>query len=325
MELLEQANNVFLSKHKPETWFERALFFSWFCEIRDCKFCYMSAAKHKPTAKRSITSLIAEAILCKELGWRFGFLSGGIGAYKRESFLHILKLLNQVTGEKLWLNIGALDRQTLMLYKPYTKGVVASVETINQELHKKLCPSKPLKPYEDMLRRALRLNLRTAMTIIIGLGETKQDYTLLKQFIKRYNISKIHFYCLNPQKGTIFENKQAPTPDEQAWWIAKTRMDFPKMDIQAGIWLDKVSRVGLLLRAGANSISKFPAIRYFGSPQAYEIEQQALATGRKFLGTLTEPIAQSTDILIHEYKIEKSIIQEVKDKLERYLSKIQNT
>ena len=40
--LIKQANKVYLDNFPQTTNFERALFFSWYCEIRDCKFCYMS-------------------------------------------------------------------------------------------------------------------------------------------------------------------------------------------------------------------------------------------------------------------------------------------
>ena len=50
-----------------KTFFERAIFFSWYCSKGDCKFCYMSTQKDKITdpklAKRRKESIIAETII----------------------------------------------------------------------------------------------------------------------------------------------------------------------------------------------------------------------------------------------------------------------
>ncbi len=295
--LISEAGTVYKQNFPMETCFERAIFFSWYCGIADCKYCYMSTQREKiedkekgkgKMARRSQSSIIAEALLCKKLGWEIGFLSGGHKAYEKEDFLKLLKNLNKATGEKFWLNVGPLSREEMKLFLPYTKGYVASIETINPKLHDFVCPSKPIGPFEKSLEFADEFGLKKAMTIIIGLGETIDDFELLNEFIRKHKIDKIHFYSLNPQKGTIFEKSKSVTKEYQAEWIARTRIAFPKIDIQCGIWLDKVDNVALLLEAGANSISKFPAIRCFNSKYANEVERQAKLAGRSFKGTLTK-------------------------------------
>lgn len=287
MDIITKAQTVFRKNFSSVTRFERAIFFSWYCGIGDCAYCYMSSQKHAKSARRSTESILAEVLLCKMLGWELGFVSGGHDAYTQIEFEALLKNIVAVHGQKVWVNVGALKKEELIRYQPYIKGVVGSIETVNPALHARVCPSKPVKPFERMFDAAGELGLQKAMTIIIGLGETINDFPLLEAFIKRHRISKVHLYSLNPQKGTVFENAQPPEPHYHAEWIARTRIAFPQIDIQAGIWLDRVGSVSLLLKAGANSISKFPAIRYFGSDYAKEIEQQAMVAGRAFRGTLT--------------------------------------
>ncbi len=295
-QLIKEAGLVYKKHFQMETCFERAIFFSWYCGIADCKYCYMSTQREKieanngkgKMARRTAASIIAEAILCKKLGWEIGFISGGHKAHDDEGFLQLLKNLNAATGEKFWLNIGPLSRREMEMFLPYTKGYVASIETINSEVHKFVCPSKPIEPFEKSLKIAGELGIKKAMTIILGLGETIDDFELLKDFINRHEIDKIHFYSLNPQKGTVFENSKHINKEYHAEWIAKTRIAFPKIDIQCGIWLDKLDSVELLLAAGANSISKFPAIRYFNSEYSKKLERYAEKSGRKFNGTLTK-------------------------------------
>ena len=78
-ELMEKANQIYLDNFPNETCFERAVFFSWGCTIGDCTFCYMSTQpKDKPPkeTRRSEESILAEFILCKNLGDRFRFHLG---------------------------------------------------------------------------------------------------------------------------------------------------------------------------------------------------------------------------------------------------------
>jgi len=305
-----------------ETWFERAIFFSWYCGIRDCTYCYMSTQPDNKKAVRSKESLLAELVLCKKLGWEIGFISGGIGAFSQTKFRDLLKEMYNVAGEKFWLNIGPLNEKELKEYLPYTKGVVGSIETVNQKIHDKVCPSKPMQPYFEMFEKAKKLGLKRAITIILGLGETIDDFDKLCEIICKYGIEKIHFYGLNPQKGTAFENSKPPSTEYQAEWIRKTRKEFPNMDIQCGIWKDRVDRVGALLKAGADSISKFPALRYLGSEEAKEIEKQAGSAGMQFRGTLTKLPLIDWDAKVDDLDLDDELKEKVKNKLEQYLRRM---
>jgi len=320
-EIFVKANKIFKQNFLAQTSFERAIFFSWYCSKRDCKFCYMSSKEVSKDARRTVESLLAEAILCKKMGWKIGFVSGGHDAYTTIEFEKILKLMSLVSEEKLWINIGPLKEEELRKYTPYIDGVVASIETINPKVHEFVCPSKPVEPFVKMFSYADQLGLKKAMTIILGIGESMEDYSLLREFILKNKICKIHFYTLNPQEGTYFEHSKRPNPEYQALWIARTRIDFPKIDIQAGIWLDCVDRVPLLLEAGANSISKFPAIRHFGGAEAQQIEEGARKAGREFVGTLIKMPTQDFDMS----RIPNELRDDVGKKLQQYLKQMRRS
>jgi biotin synthase-like enzyme len=325
--LLEQANKAYKENFPNETWFERALFFSWSCSIKDCTFCYMSTQDRKnkdeeDRAVRSKESLYAEAILCKTLGWRIGFFSGGINAYKHDEIAEMLRVISTITGEKLWINLGATPEAYLEKYLPYIQGVVGSIETVNENIHTQVCPSKPTAPYRKMFEYSAKLGLKNAMTIILGIGETKEDFGALKEFIKKYKIEKLHLYALNPVKGTPFEKKGSPNPEYQAWYIAKTRTAFPKLDIQMGIWKDKIDRIPLLLEAGANSISKFPATRDFGSKEAKIIQELSAKAGRNFLGSLTKLPKTDWDAEVEKIPCSGATKKIVRQKLQQYLNRM---
>ncbi len=286
--LRAEAKQVYSQHFPAETWFERSIFFSWSCTLGDCAFCHMSTQEKQDTIKlRSNRSISAEALLCKQYGWKLGFLTGGFGAYPPAHLLEIVQKIYQATGQKCWISLGPLSRTQLETLKPYIAGVVGSIETINSELHKKICPSKPIRPYEIMFNHANELDIPTAMTFIAGMGETESDFTLLKEFISKHKMHKIWIYGVNAHEKTIFEgceiNKEA-----HAWWIAQVRIAFPTIQIQAGVWDDRADRVAYLLASGANGLSKFPATRAFGTTAAKTFSEEVAHAGRTFMSNLTQ-------------------------------------
>ncbi len=324
--LIEKADGIYKENFKAETCFERAVFFSWGCNIGDCTFCYMSTQpeeKRVVETKRGTASILAEFILAKHLGWDIGFFTGGIGVFKPDEIEFMLKAIYEITEEKIWLSVGPIPKILLEKYKPYIRGVVGSTETINLELHKIVCPSKPLAPYERMFEAAKELELERAMTFIVGMGEKKSDLELLKDFIRKYDINKIHIYGLIPQKETMFEKSKIPSQEEQAWWIAQLRIEFPRLDIQCGIWEDRLERISYLLKAGSNSISKFKALKLFATDQAQEIENQARKAGRTFKGTLTNLAKNDWNKTIDLLSLDQDLKEEIKVKLAKYVKKME--
>lgn len=273
-----------------QTWFERAIFLSWYCSKADCAFCYLSAKKkniiNPKLDRRTPESIFAEAIICKLCGWKVEFLSGGCESYATDELFFLIKNIHGITGQKQWLNIGVLKKEQLEKFKPHIEGVCGAVECINLDLRKKLCPSKPLDEITEMFKFCDELKLKKAMTIIIGLGETLNDFETLNEFIKKYGVDRVTFYALKPHKGTIF--KKGPETDYYVEWIARTRAEFPKLPIIAGSWLNRLDEIHLLLNAGANAVTKFPSIRKFNSKYAKKIEEEAKLAGREFIGTLTK-------------------------------------
>lgn len=202
-----------------------------------------------------------------------------------EELVKIAELVSKVYGEKIWLNLGALRKDELEQFLPFIKGVVASIETIDEALHNSICPDKPIAPYHDLLDSAEALGLKKSMTIVIGLGEKRDHFEKLAEFIERHKLDRITFYALKPIKGTPYDEE--PSTEDYVWWIANTRIRFPKLEIIAGTTVRRVAETDLVLRAGANAITKFPATKKFGSDEAALIEENAKKAGREFISTLT--------------------------------------
>ena len=261
-----------------KVYFERAIFISWYCSLGDCTYCYMSTQKNliedPEKAKRSTSSLLAEAYLCKKLGWKIGNLAAGYGSYTHDSILELVKNIYEIYGKKFWLNIGVLPEKTIVALQPYLEGIYGAVETVNLDIHKKVSPNKPIAQIENMFKICDKYNLKKAMTFIVGMGETIQDFEKLKEFINKNKVDKIVFYALNPIKGTMFEKSSGPEIEYYLEWIQKTRKTFPDIQITAGPWVNRVGSVKMMLDAGANAITKFPAIKLFNSKHAKTIENE---------------------------------------------------
>lgn len=309
------------------TCFERAIFLSWYCSKADCAFCYMSTQKDNITrqknprmARRSFASIFAEAIISKACGWEIEFLSGGYDSFSKKELIFITKTIKEITGKKQWLNIGVLSRKELELFKPHIEGVIGTLECANPNLRSKFCPSKPLNDILHMFRTCDELGLKKGITLIIGLGETLEDFSFLKSFIKNNNISRITFYSLNPHKGTPFES--SPSIDYYEEWIKLTRQAFPELWITAGAWHDKTSYYSRLLKAGANNITKFPALKLFGTEKAKSVEEEVRLAGRKFIGTLCVLPKTCLSDEVDKLSLDSELKEEIKIKIKSYLARV---
>ena len=164
-------------------------------------------------------------------------------------------------------------------------------------------------------------NLKKAMTFIVGMGETIDDFDPLKNFITKNNIDKIIFYALNTIKGTMFENNNGPEVDYYVEWIRKTRNEFPNIDIVAGPWVDRVDSLSLMLNAGANALTKFPAIKLFNTIHAKNIEEEIKKAGFELEGSFTKiPDINIEDI--DNFDFDQILKEKIKIKLKQYINQM---
>jgi len=323
-QLIKEAKNVYNANFDNTAWFGRCIFLSWYCDLGTCKFCFRSTIKHKirhaKSAKRSISSLLTDALIGRNLGWRIEFLTGGYRIFTFDEMLDIIRKVSHVFGEKIWINLGTLDKEQLELIKPYVEGVCASIETVEPELHDSICPDKPIQPYSDMLNLAGEMGFKKSMTVVIGLGEKKEDIDYLFDFIEKHKLERITFYALKPVKGTPYT--KSPEPEYYAWWIAKTRIRFPKLEIIAGLTPKQPDYTRLILEAGANAITKFPVLKKFNSPETQLIEKMVNDSGRKFISVLNHLPDIDWNQKIDELEFDDGLKEEIRQKLEMYLRKM---
>ncbi len=290
LDLMQEANKITLAEHGNKVTLERAIFLSWWCDKGDCLFCYMSSQKPKikepQKARRNVNSILAEAELCRRMGMKIEFLSGGYGSYSTEEIRDISKSIYDIIGEPVWLNIGIT--KDLEEYGEEIAGITGAVEVANPDLHNKICPSKSLEDITEMLEVAGDLGFQKAITVILGLGETPDDLKYLFNMIEDVGIDRVTFYSLNPHKETIYENEPQPASLYYAGVVAATRIKFPKLKIITGTWIDNLANMGPLLLSGANGLTKFPLFKMFGTRYGKRVEEEVYWAGRDLVGTFTD-------------------------------------
>jgi len=290
LDLINKANKINLKNGYNIISLERAIFLSWWCDKGDCSFCYMSTQKNKikdpKRAKRNTKGILAEAELCNRLEWNIEFLSGGYASFEPREIKSIATDIYAMTNNKVWLNIGII--KDLEEYGEEIVGITGAVETLDPQLHNKICPSKSLEDIGNMLDKARDLGFKRAITIILGIGETPDDIQYLIKYIKEHKVDRVIFYSLNPHKGTKFENSSPPASLYYSGVVATIRLTFPDIEIICGTWTDNLANIGQLILSGANGITKFPIFKMFGTRYGKKIEDEVYWADRKLKGTFMD-------------------------------------
>ncbi len=323
-ELLEKATSVYNENNSGRTWYGRCIFLSWYCSLGDCTFCYRTTQKHKikhpEGSRRSMGSVLLEALFCKKFNWRIEFLTGGYGMMPFPELVNFCKNVSVVYGEKIWLNLGVLSPAHLEKLRPYVKGICGSMETLHPELHKEVCPSKPIAPYDKMFSSLV--GFKKSMAIIVGLGDSIEDMKYTFDFIEKHKLDRVTIYALKPVPG--LEYKEGPTVDYYLEWIARLRIRFPSLEIIAGTNLRRCEEVGYLMRAGASAITKFPATKQFGTKKAILLDKLIRESGRDFISNFVTLPEIDWDAEISALDIKEDYKVEMKEKLGPYLKNFRN-
>ncbi|MCM2325292.1 MAG: radical SAM protein [Candidatus Woesearchaeota archaeon] len=324
MDLLTQASKTYSENFPQVAWFERAIFISWFCAKPTCKFCFMYTIKDQikqpKFARRRLESILAEALICRICNWEIGFVSAGIASWNTQDLKEVLEGIYKITGKKQWLNLGTLREKQIEELLPFIEGVTGTVETVNWKIRPDIVPDKPIEEISKMFEIADRHNIKKSITIIIGLGETIDDFPELVKLIDKWKIDRINFYRLVPHEGAM--KLPGPTTEYYIEWIAKTRIEFPKLVIIAGSWPDRTEEIPLLLKAGANAVTKLPAIKNFGKQPAINIADGVKEAGREFLSELVHYPKVDIDEELKKIDMDEAFKSKVKDKYLKYYKKL---
>lgn len=326
--LIAEAHKIYLQHFPPTAYFERSIFINWTCSIADCKYCFLSTKprhdpKEKPTAIRSPASILAEVLVCKAMGWKVGYITGGLRVESTDYLIDLISKINQITGEKIMMNFGPYTKSEIVKLKPYVLGMGSAIESFDEELHNFICPSKPLRSLMKFLENLQEEGLQKLITIILGIGERKDEVEIVIERIKQYHIEKIQLCFLKPQENTVFNEVPPPNPDYMAWWIAKIRIACPTVQIKVALVQERVQDVELYLRAGANGFSRFMVFLDFNSLYARELEKGCKHAGRKLEGKFTELSEVDIQRLVEELPFDEELKKKIVSKAKQYFNRLE--
>ena len=322
--LMQEAQDVFRAHHEPITFFERSVFINWTCGIADCKYCYLSTQpKSDKHALRSPASILAEILVCKLMGWRVGYLTGGLRVESSDYLTGLLSDVEKVLGHKTWMNFGPYTHREVQAFKPYVNGMGSAIESFDEELHNYICPSKPLKALKKFLGYLKEEHMGKLITIILGIGERMEDIEEVITQVKEYNIDTVQLCFLKPQAGTVFAQVPAPDPDYMCWWIAKLRVALPKLNIKVALVRERMNDTKRYLDAGANGFSRFMVFKDFNTKYAQEFVQGCTDAGRELEGHFTTLPELDIDSALEKIDLEKERKEEVRKKAKQYVRKLE--
>lgn len=264
-EQIKLSFEVFKENHKLEYKFARAIYGSWYCSIKNCKFCFLSTQKNtKPfISKRRIESIIGEAIIMKEINAELENFTGGILGNDYSELIKITKLLYFIFKEPIWINLNIIPLKIWDEIKKYIKGLIISTETFNERLRKFVAPSKPLTNIKNIFDFLDSEKKQKGCTLIIGLGENWRDVKKTNEFLNTYEINQLNFYGLKPIENTFYENKVSPPLPYFLYWLSSIRIENPKLIISASKSVNYLNEYFSFFRSGANYYSKLKFFDYF--------------------------------------------------------------
>ncbi|MFT4326281.1 MAG: radical SAM protein [Candidatus Woesearchaeota archaeon] len=323
-ELIEESSTIFNEHHTQDVWFERSVFINWTCAIADCKYCYLSTKPRlQKNALRSQESILAEIVLCKALGYKIGYLTGGLRVEPNEYMVSLLENCSIAAGHKVRMNFGPYTKKEIETFEPHVSGIGSAIESFDEELHNFICPSKPLKSLMNMLNTCKEKHIPTFITIILGMGEKKSDIEEVIAKVKEYTISMVQLCFLKPQEHTVFEEVPAPDTNYMAWWIAKLRIACPKIIIKIALVEERMHEMSLLLKAGANCFSRFMIFKEFNTEFSRAIETECLNAGRILRGNFSEVPDIDAKSLVKDLSFDDTLKEKILEKLEQYISKLE--
>ncbi len=306
-ELLEEADIAYHSNFSKDVFFECPVLLSRIPEhLSDSTILFDVKAP-----RRSSSSVEAEVHLCKQLGWR-PVLRVEPSLYSFQESFEIIKRAAGISDKKIDVAMGALARNDLDMLRPYVRSIIARIETVNRGIQKRIIPNKEILAYLTTLGEAK--GFERGIDVTLGIGETLDDITGLLRFVETHAINKVTYF-LSAKQATQRRN---PSSFYVARWIAETRIHFPKICIVTGTLPQREAEVGLFLKAGANAITQFPALKFFNSEFSQVIEEECRIAKRTLQGTLTDYSQLES--------LDRSLIkEEVRGKLEKYIATMKRT
>ena len=197
------------------------------------------------------------AIAIEESGIKRVSCSSAHG-YQGKEVLRALKIVKKYTNLEVLVNAGAdLTEEAIKELKKYgVDTICCNLETINEELFKKVKPGEELEDRIRVCKLVNKYNIELSTGLLIGIGESYEDRVNHLFYLKNeLDVGEIPIMGFNPYKGTPMENHPKCSALEQAKTIAITRLLFPDIRITSPTPTIGAELVQFALFGGASNIA----------------------------------------------------------------------
>ena len=207
------------------------------CDL-DCEHCKGTLLRTMPHAQAP-QRLIEFGLEADARGDHGILVSGGCdraGRLPWKEFIPAIRLIKDKTALKITIHSGLVDPETAVLLKEAgvdqaLVDVIGDEETAKEVYH--------LRDGVRSIRRSMEslalAGLETVPHILFGLhyGQEKGEMAAL-EILKGFPLKKYVVVVLMPTKGTAMADVRPPAPDRVAGFMAKARLQLPKLKASLG-------------------------------------------------------------------------------------------
>ncbi|MCQ6254209.1 5,10-methenyltetrahydromethanopterin hydrogenase cofactor biosynthesis protein HmdB [Methanocaldococcus sp.] len=232
------------------------------CKVNPkCLYCGFAAGTSKEgyykPFRLSDEEIKKSAIAIEESGIKRVSCSSAHG-YEGKEVLRALKIVKENTNLEVLVNAGAdLTEKSIKELKKYgIDTICCNLETINENLFKKVKPGEELEDRIRVCKLVNKYNIELSSGLLIGIGESYEDRVEHLFYLKNeLVVGEIPIMGFNPYKGTPMENHPKCSALEQAKTIAITRLLFPNIRITSPTPTIGSELVQFALLGGASNVA----------------------------------------------------------------------
>ncbi|MCR5026126.1 MAG: 5,10-methenyltetrahydromethanopterin hydrogenase cofactor biosynthesis protein HmdB [Methanobrevibacter sp.] len=190
--------------------------------------------------------------------------SGGYG-YKGKQAINACRIVKENTNLEILVNVGG-DLTPKSIDKLAELGadtICCNLETINEEVFKKVKPGDSLAQRIETCERVCEAGINLSSGLLLGIGESPEDRIKHLRFLGTFKtLEEIPIMGFNPYEDTPMANHPAFPLKEQLKIVAITRIMYPTIRITMPTPTVGPENVEYSLKAGANNLATVIADNY---------------------------------------------------------------
>ncbi|MCK4420018.1 radical SAM protein [Candidatus Aerophobetes bacterium] len=249
-----------------------------------CRYCGIASPKVKmDTSKDRIASpeeVAKAARIVENLGFEGVQLGGGCSGNKGKEAVRDTEIVKSETDLQVFVNYGydMSEENIKKLKKLGVNRIGCSLETINEEIFRKIKPGDSLEERKKVANLIDKNGVGLGSGLMIGIGESYEDRVDHIFYLKGFeNLNYVYVSGFFPIPGTPMENREPASSIDIAKTLAITKLVHRNIDIGGSFGRDEQLQLWIL--AGTN-------LRHVHGMFEPKIKKRGFAS--RFNGKITE-------------------------------------